>query len=1098
MSRLLCGPDPVTTDRAAFNWASSQSGGTPESVLYITNRSHRLRDIEAQWEAIGRPLELTVLTLNEFVDRCYDRQKIGSAASRMDQPTRLRLVEQALTDLPSKWSLMEDDGLPPTGLIEQIEDLLSLIEFAGILSPEAVHDRLIEEGLVNLSNELGAITEQFYDGRERLPDGSNTTLWAERYRQVADSDIAECFPHTDAVVIGGFDTFSVLASQVVETVSETWPTIAVLPRLTGTDNPVGVDIATTHAWDFFVDNLGFKPDSVEPRESQTPANRHLTEALYRPNAATLSLNETSVETVLPSSLSGEVRYIGRRVQELLGDGVDPNNIGVIITEPTAYANQIAGEFSARSIPHAVTLDYDLDSTACGAALLTALDILDEPTVTGDLRTLIDNPLVNPILPAWEDVDSKQVFEELVDIDELTDINEPHRTAVEELLQKAKNVADDGSIEAYRHFIGCLGIDDAVENRTTSGSQRVVYRSAERVLDAVERTGDGTDLERAHHALGAVSVSDDSMIREGRVEIFGAAELGMRAFDHVFVLGLTASHFPSSANRLSLVNAVMDAHPDFAEVDQARRAEYRIACLIACAESVTLSRPKQQLDGTEYIDASILAEVCRITDTEPQQRDEFGHLVGKSPSGRQDKVGARGDAHRALAIAGACAGPGALSEYATAASSAGLFRDTAGSSDKLSTKLAPERTLINGIQTASDRKSAHPSNHSGWLDMETTRNVSFQFDRLSPTKVERYASCPFRFYAKEVLGLEEEKQDDEPINRGNYVHDILEEFYTELQNEVGSPVSLAGFDQDELEARLLRVATKELQASDSDFNDRWRFELLAGLGNADQNEYYNWIAVDGRPEGILVRFIKEELDLYVDPDNRLQNGPLTVTPEWFESKYPIDVDDTTISGVLDRGETTPDGRVIVRDYKTGNTPSERDTLDGLNFQLPIYAMMLEANADEVTEAVGGGYYRLKAPGSVSSTAGQIGFVGDNSANASWRGNSYNDGYGGTPIVYRSTDKPSIETQEGFREFLDEVVPQRLKKIISGIETGTFHPTINHPDDAGCSNCPFRDACDVRPYRRQQFIENMESGERNTYVPPIARGVEWTPTIEEEEN
>lgn len=1098
MSQLLCGPDAVIADRAAFNWASTQSGGTPESVLYIANRPHRLRDIEAQWEAIGRPLELTVLTLNEFVDRCYDRQKIGSAASRMDQPTRLRLVEQALTDLPRKWSLMEDNGLPPTGLIEQIEDLLSLVEFAGILSPEAVHDRLTEEGLVNLSNELAAVAEQFYDRRERLHDGSHTTLWAERYRQVADSDPTECFPHTDAVIIGGFDTFSILASQVVETVTETWPTIAVLPRLTGTDSPTGVDIATTSAWEFFVDNLGFEPDSIAPRDSLTPANQYLTEALYRPNAATLSLDETTVETVLPSSLSGEVRYIGRQVQELLGDGVDPNDIGVVITESTAYANRIASEFSARSIPHAATLDYDLDSTAVGAALMTALDILDEPAVTDDLRTLLDNPLVDPILPTWEDIDNKQVFEELVDIDELTDTNEPHRTALKELLQKAKTVADDGGIKAYRHFIRCLGIDDAVENRATAGSQRVVYRSAERVLDAVERTGDGTDLERARHALGAVSVSDDSMIREGRVEILGAAELGMRAFNHVFILGLTASHFPSSANRLSLVDAVTDAHPDFDEVDQARRAEYRIACLIACAESVTLSRPKQQLDGTEYIDAGILAEIRRITNTKPQQRDEFGHLVRQSPSGRQDKVGARGDAHRALAIAGAYAGSDALSEYVTAASSTGLFRDTAGSSDKLSTKLPPEMTLINGIQTASERKSADPSNHSGWLDTETIQNLSFQLDRLSPTKVERYASCPFRFYVKEVLSLEKEKQDDEPINRGNYVHDILEEFYTELQNEVGSPVSLAEFDQNGLEARLLRIATKELQASDHEFNDRWLFELLGGLGDADRNEYYNRTAVDSHPEGILVRFIREELDLYVDPDSRLQNGPLTVAPDWFESKYPIDVDGTTISGVLDRGETTSDGRVIVRDYKTGNTPSEHDTLDGLSFQLPIYAMMLEANVDEVTEAVGGGYYRIKAPGTVSSTAGQIGFVGDNSANASWRGNSYNDGYGGTPMVYRGRDKPSIETQAGFREFLDEVVPKRLKNIVSGIKAGTFHPTINHPDDAGCSNCPFRDACDVRPYRRQQFIENMEARERKTYVPPIARGVEWTSTIEGEEN
>jgi ATP-dependent helicase/nuclease subunit B len=573
---------------------------------------------------------------------------------------------------------------------------------------------------------------------------------------------------------------------------------------------------------------------------------------------------------------------------------------------------------------------------------------------------------------------------------------------------------------------------------------------------------------------------------------------MRTFDHVFVLGLTASHFPESTNRLALVNTVTDAHPDFAEADQARRAEYRIASLIAAAESITLSRPKQQLDGAEYIDAGILAEIRRITETEPQRRDEFGHLVGQAPTGRRDKIGARADAQRAFATTGAHSGLEALDEYATTASSTGLFADTAGSSDRLTTETVPGETTVDGIRMAADRGRARPSDYTGWLASETAQGLSFQLDRLSPTQVERYASCPFRFYAKEVLKLEEEDRDEDPINRGHYVHGVLEQFYSELRDEVGSPVSLGSFDREALEARLLRIALDELQAVDDEFDDRWLFERLAGLGDADRNEYFNRTAVDGRPAGVLVRFIEEELALYVDPDGRLQDGPLTTAPAWFETKLSFEVNGTTIRGVLDRGETTSDGRAIVRDYKTGNTSSERDTLDGLSFQLPIYAKMLEANVDEVTEAVGGGYYRLKEPGKVSSTAGQIGFVGDDPPNASWRGDSYRDGYGGTPMVYQSSDKPSIETRAGFREFLDDVVPQRLSDIVTGIEGGAFHPTINDPDDAGCSSCPFRDACDVRSYRRQSFMEHMESEERAAYVPPIARGVEWAPTVEEGEN
>jgi ATP-dependent helicase/nuclease subunit B len=119
----------------------------------------------------------------------------------------------------------------------------------------------------------------------------------------------------------------------------------------------------------------------------------------------------------------------------------------------------------------------------------------------------------------------------------------------------------------------------------------------------------------------------------------------------------------------------------------------------------------------------LAEFRRISDTEPQRRDEFGHLVGQSPTSRRDKVGARADAQRAFATAGTRTSPEALNEYATAASSAGLFTDTVGSCDRLTTKVAPGGALIDGIQTASDRGSARPSERTGWLAAETTQRLS---------------------------------------------------------------------------------------------------------------------------------------------------------------------------------------------------------------------------------------------------------------------------------------------------------------------------------------------------------------------------------------
>lgn len=1113
MTRLFYGPDAVAVDNRAFEWASNRSDGTPESVLYITNQSHRVHRLEERWRSVGRPLELTALTLDDFVERCYDRTAVGSATSRMDQPTRLRLVERALADLPERSSLVDGDGLPPSGLVEQVEDLLSLLEFAGLLSPEAVRTRLADEGLPNLSAELGAVTERFYAARDALEDGPETTLWAERYQRVADADLSRCFPNTDAVVVGGFDTFSVLAERVVETTAETWPTAAALSRLTDTDRPRGVDIGAESAWEFLAEDLDFDAERVVPRESCHTPNRRLAQAPFRPDTPDVSLEETTVDTVVPSSLTAEVRFVGRQVQELLADDVQPDDIGVVVTSPTAYNHRLAEELDARSVPVAAARDFDLDGTPTGGALLDALEFVEAPSVE-TLQSLLGNPLVEPELPDWEDTSAATVSESLADdeVGELSEVAESVEVPIEALLDRAEAIGATGTVEAFRTFVAELGIRDAVENRTTAKSQNVVFRGAERVLDAIERTADEvggssregveiafedsgtTELERVRHALTAVSVTDDPAVRDGHVDVLDATEVDMRTFEHVFVLGLTASHFPSDADRLDLVNAVTESHSDFAEVDQARRAEYRIAGLVAAAESATLSRPKQQFDGTEYIDAGILAELRRITDSEPTPRDEFGHVVGTAPESNRDTVGARVDAQHALAVAGGASGRETLRRHVSGARGDGVIAGTPGSSDGLDASVTPEATARRGIDAASDRGDARPSEYNGWLARETVDRLGFAADRLSPTQVESYAACPFRFYAEDVLGLEDEDRDDEPLVRGRFLHTVLAAFYETLGNRDGTPVSLAAFESADLESRLLDIVVGAIEDRDEDLDERWLFEVLAGLGDAEQNPYYNRTAIDGRPEGILVRFLAEELALYTDADDRLQDGPITTAPSWFEEKLTLDTGRVRIGGVLDRGEITPDGKAIIRDYKTGNTPSERDTLDGLSFQLPLYAKMLESNVDEVTEAVGGGYYRLKKPRAVSSTAGQVGFVGEDPANASWRGTSYRDGYGGTPMVYRGSDKPSIETREGFREFLDNVVPSRLDDIAAGIESGTFHPTVNEAGDAGCGGCPFRDACDVRSHRRQRFTETIADREREAYVPPIARGDEWTPTAE----
>ncbi|MDS0243552.1 MULTISPECIES: PD-(D/E)XK nuclease family protein [unclassified Haloferax] len=1093
-SVLFHGPDAEALDDAAFQWAHTHSSGLPESILYLTNQPHRETVVETQWQEVGRPAELVAMSLDDFVDRCYDRTAIGGPSTRIDQPTRQRLMERAIESLPEESPLHSDrDGLPSTGLTGELEDLFSLLEFAGVLDVDTLQQRLRGEGLPNLADELGRVAAEFYGGRDDIEDGSGTVLQAERYQHVESIDPSSIFEHVDAVIVAGFDRFSVLAERVVATVADTWPTAGTVVRLTDTDEPVGVDVAADRAWSFFNDDLEFEAQHIPSRSDLPRENAKLAASLFRREGPTIDNTELTADFVVPSSLEAEVRFVGRQVQQLVGEGVDLDDIAVVPISSQAYVPALAAEFESRRIRYAANKQYDVDETATGTALIAALDLVmdDDPDA---LAKLVDNPVVT-FGEWWPSGQSRRevhdVITEAVESDDFDDGISQSSDEVEQFVSDVRVQAStiqtsDAPLAEFRAFILDLGIDETVENRETTGSQRVVRSGVRRVLDAVDRTAAdrGGVLERARHALSGASVTDTPRGWDDRVDIIDAGSVGARAYDYVFVVGLTASHFPGGNGRLALYQRVTDAHEDFEEADHARRAEYRIAGLLGSSASIVFSRPSKQLDGTKYVDASILAELRRVTDTKATVRDEFENLFDSTVPHR-DVVGSRGDLHRAFSLVGVSGGKLAVADAIETAESGGVFEMAPGANDTLARPQSPSSQ--NGVRTASSRDRAQLDDRNGWLSEATATVLSLEPKPLSPTAAEDYAACPFKYYARRVLELDDDDETTVPMARGTVVHDILEAFYERLAEQEGRPVPLGSFSRSELEGELLEVALSRLRAADETereaLDEEWRYRHLAGLGTDSSNPYYTLPGIEAEASGIFVRFLDEEVRFHVDPDDDLRDGPVTVAPYQFEQRLSGSVGSVDMFGYLDRQDRSGGGLAVIRDYKTGKTPSERDTLDGIKFQLPVYAKLLEQTED--VEVVGGTYYRLRKPGDVSSNAGQVTFDDV----AAWYG------HGGTPTVRGRT--PAIETGDGFRELLDEAVPDRLSQIVDGIESGVFHPTPNKEDAAGCSSCAFRDACDVRHHRRRDLVANLESAERDAYVPPMARGVEWEPTVERDE-
>jgi len=70
--------------------------------------------------------------------------------------------------------------------------------------------------------------------------------------------------------------------------------------------------------------------------------------------------------------------------------------------------------------------------------------------------------------------------------------------------------------------------------------------------------------------------------------------------------------------------------------------------------------------------------------------------------------------------------------------------------------------------------------------------------LSPTRLETYASCPFKYFLTAILGLKRFPAPEEilrlqPLERGTIVHDLLFGFYREVGKQIPGPFQLAQID-----------------------------------------------------------------------------------------------------------------------------------------------------------------------------------------------------------------------------------------------------------------------------------------------------------------
>ncbi|MDK2891416.1 MAG: hypothetical protein PWR21_2048, partial [Methanoculleus sp.] len=259
-----------------------------------------------------------------------------------------------------------------------------------------------------------------------------------------------------------------------------------------------------------------------------------------------------------------------------------------------------------------------------------------------------------------------------------------------------------------------------------------------------------------------------------------------------------------------------------------------------------------------------------------------------------------------------------------------------------------------------RKGGYDSHYDGMLagDPAILAALGERFGEgavFSPTALETYADCPFRFYLERVLGLAPLPEADPDLTaqeRGSLVHRIAYRFYSGWKGDGNGTVTEACYPD----------ALRRLLAAGREEADRFTFESPAWVAD---KEHLLGSPAAGR--GLLERFLRHEAEVaasrFVPHAFEVSFG-LPVVPGEVDAAsipdavaVPLGGETVRIRGRVDRVDVMPDGRFMITDYKTAPShPQLKDIKAGKALQLPLYLRAVETLTG--MEGVAGTYYTLR--------------------------------------------------------------------------------------------------------------------------------------------
>ena len=449
-------------------------------------------------------------------------------------------------------------------------------------------------------------------------------------------------------------------------------------------------------------------------------------------------------------------------------------------------------------------------------------------------------------------------------------------------------------------------------------------------------------------------ADDSINqpRRDQVLVTTAAEARGLPQDHVFILGLAEGVFPAEAaedplyldsERLQLKERGIPLGTRAERIDD-RGLFYELISLPR--RTLTLSRPTYQA-GRLWIESYLWRTVRAVFPDAPIESRPIGAVIEPRAAANSSEL--------MLAVADQL-GRQDAEEAELALGARNWLRGQPALAKSWRRIESHRKVEMRRLSNAPFDQYSGILSQSALLD-ELERRLGD--DRLwSASQLNDFGHCPFRFFAKRMLGLSQALEPElgaDPAQLGALNHRILEETYRKVRSR---QLEIREDNQDRALSILVAAAEEIMPRAP---------ELLKFRETSTWTEESKF----------LLKRLEALIKLDFSPDSPLNLGETrsVYRQEEFVDEVKIGLGEgiapLRATALIDRIDNV-DGKLVVVDYKTGSRPIPRSEIEiGRDFQMVIYILALMSRFEEfgADEAVAGGLFwhlrNLKTSGALST-------------------------------------------------------------------------------------------------------------------------------------